>query len=711
MSNNLNNMSDFDLVNPDSIDPVLSQAFKKDIRVPNSNPVKNKKPNLHVGKLKTTAFEKARSMRGFPITGNIRSSWDDLELALENLDRAARMAGHQPLTDLTAAKEAWAILRGTTQGKVYDGFPLLNYNFAHTKYSDINKGKGLTPDHVPGEYKMKRLKDTGKTVKSLIDGKQHKIWDVTINMLWTGQNFDSDTFLLRVPKQAHNYDEFQINWRVYSMIQEDLAPTTVLNDAAGRIFHGLDSTFLSMTNGSLNEITIKYPSIINFRGLYNWGWGAHPPRIQFLQPVREQEAKQGGKNGWDPFSYSFVTRNREDQTIENIGMASPEKKAYWVAEQALNGTTGSEIARMLNERNTTPRGVFHEWVALSRNQRQLPPEAWETIKDMPGVIPEDRRIGPFDAVLAFVNNKLYGITRGGQPNTDGKSDVINDFQQGDVTKVKVINLDRHTHYYRNVDFGARYTDDIKKTFGNGKFSFDKMNTKPNYGVPKVIEMQWRTGWGYVPHRGIAKQGGVFPRIVDRLHLTPFLDQFGEKHVGYIFKHNVSGYWRFDPPEPIRAGSPEGEDPINPDRDPIDAGDPLKDEDGRDGVLMGFNTEAFGVAKMPEEELTHHPNQEGFPTQQFPGFLRNPDPNGGDLIPPTPAWKPYIALNPATGELEDDGGYWVDKTYLHGRPVKGHSSIEANIEAPRASAQLFYNFDPCFHDNAIFSWHPSSDAAR
>ncbi|EDZ67916.1 hypothetical protein NOC27_1243 [Nitrosococcus oceani AFC27] len=36
---------------------------------------------------------------------------------------------------------------------------------------------------------------------------------------------------------------------------------------------------------------------------------------------------------------------------------------------------------------------------------------------------------------------------------------------------------------------------------------------------------------------------------------------------------------------------------------------------------------------------------------------------------------------------------------------------AYTEAPRASAQLFYQFDPLFHDNAIFSFHPSSDIAR
>ncbi len=33
-------------------------------------------------------------------------------------------------------------------------------------------------------------------------------------------------------------------------------------------------------------------------------------------------------------------------------------------------------------------------------------------------------------------------------------------------------------------------------------------------------------------------------------------------------------------------------------------------------------------------------------------------------------------------------------------------MTATIEAPRAAAQLFYQFDDLFHDNAIFSPHPS-----
>ena len=46
------------------------------------------------------------------------------------------------------------------------------------------------------------------------------------------------------------------------------------------------------------------------------------------------------------------------------------------------------------------------------------------------------------------------------------------------------------------------------------------------------------------------------------------------------------------------------------------------------------------------------------------------------------------------------------TYSHGRPITAGASLSAMVESPRASAQVFYQFDDLFHDNAIFSPHPT-----
>jgi len=54
------------------------------------------------------------------------------------------------------------------------------------------------------------------------------------------------------------------------------------------------------------------------------------------------------------------------------------------------------------------------------------------------------------------------------------------------------------------------------------------------------------------------------------------------------------------------------------------------------------------------------------------------------------------------------GYSADQPYAYGRPIAPGASLNAMIEALRASAQVFYQFDDLFHDNAIFSPHPKSD---
>ena len=664
---------------PDSIDPVLTPMTGKEVRIPNTTPAFRGQAMLHASALKTTPLGEVESLLGHRIT-SMHDPLQDLELALYELLGAAKLAGAEPLADTRAAQEALDVLLGTTAGRVYDGFALLNHN----------RG-AFAPGHVPHEYKMKRLVDSGETVLSQVDGEIHKIWEVDINMLWYGQNFDSDAFLVRVPFEAQAYDELRVNWRVYSLIQEDLAPTTITNDGFGRIFHGLDSSFATLPGEHLSEISVRYPSLKHFRGMYIWGWGSHPPRVQFLQPIKEID-ETGRLN---PGGQSFATRTREDMTLAAIGDAAPEKKAYIVAMAALNGATGDEITAMLTDPATAPTGTFRQWTRLADDLRQLPPEAWDVMAKE-GYSRGD--YGDYDIIIAYMNNEIYGETPFAAFGNEGKGGVVRDWDQSDVMRVKIINLDNMVHYYRNVDFSAQLTDEMDEAFGNGKFSFEKFNPKPSYGVPKVAEMQWRTGWGYVPHLGIAGQDGLFPRPEDRVHLATFTDQFGQTQAGYQYQ-GASGYWRFNPPEPIRAGNN------------IAAGDPLRDADGKDGVKIGLDTEGFGVAKMPAGVITTHPNRAKFAELKFPGFLRNPS-DGGDIIPPTPVWAPFLTMNPETGTLRaPNGRYWTNYTYFHGRPIDPNSAIFTEVEAPRAGGQLFYQFDPLFHDNMIFSLHPRSDAIR
>ncbi|RMF68548.1 MAG: T9SS C-terminal target domain-containing protein [Calditrichaeota bacterium] len=476
-------------------------------------------------------------------------------------------------------------------------------------------------------------------------------------------------------------------------------------------FKGFDAVWTPMNGGEVMKITVSLPPSRLLKGIYTWGWRVHPPRVQFLQPVWEQVNAHTGQVELEPEGQSFAFRNRQ-LTIDDIGDAAPEKKMYQVAKAVLAGESPATIWAWLNEENSGPRGTWTEWADLAKNQLQLPPEAWDILA-AEGI--RQGEFGSYRFVVVYMNNEMYG------DGPDGPTS-IQAWAQGDIFKVKVINLDNHTHYYRQVDFGPRLNDEIANCCGAGSHSFEIMNFKPTYGAPKVAELQWRAGWGFRPHQNILQQQDVFPRQSDQALLKPYFGGFGNQYFGYQYSAaNRHGDFRFNPPGFIITA--KGQEP------PF----PLREADGSDGLVIGQLTEGYGVAKMcdPDEfplgmpcmrDLSQfNPNGvrnidtdgDGQPdVLWFPPFLRNPNPNGGDIIPPTPAWKPFLYLNPRNGTLfldpSDPGqGYWVDKTYAHGAPVYAGESLTATIEEPRAAAQLFYQFDPLFHDDAIFSPHPKT----
>jgi hypothetical protein len=122
----------------DSVDPVLSAQLGKAVRIPNTSPVHHTQPALHTSELQITPLFQAKSLLGHPITST-RDPLQDLELALYRLQMVAMSAQDNPLPELNPAREVLAILEGNTQGRVYDGFALLNFN----------RG-AITPAHIPG---------------------------------------------------------------------------------------------------------------------------------------------------------------------------------------------------------------------------------------------------------------------------------------------------------------------------------------------------------------------------------------------------------------------------------------------------------------------------------------------------------------------------------------------------------------------------------
>ncbi len=721
---------------PGILEPVSTALQGKEIRIPNSDQsVDGDEQSTIYG---TPEFEDAYSggvlsSLGHEIT-QITSPNDDMRLGLQALLGAAQGRDNDGMR--AAAQELMSILLGTTQGRIYDGFSMLNFN----RYKEPSIGPEFyQPDLVEGEYKMKWVRDSGETYVSPYDGETRKIWEVDVAMLYYDGQIDSDTFLPRFPADAHWDDTVRVNYRIYSLVQEDFSPTVVMLDRREALntvqfpFKGMDAVWIAFFPGQVLNVSVDYATIRQWRGVYTWGWREHPPRIQFLQPIYDiPDGREGneGQTVLDPQSYSFVYRNREDLTIENIGDAAPEKKMYQVAKAVLEGADPATIENWLTLEDQGPRGMWFEWADLAKVQTQLPPEAVDMLIAQ-GLPPGD--FGDYNMVTVLLNNEAYG---------EGPfSNEIITWDQGDTFKVKLINLDNHTHYFRNVDFGPRLHDDILNCCGGGETSFEIMNFKPSYGAPKVAEMQWRAGWGFRPHYDVIQQFDVFPRGKDRVNLAPYIGGEGGSFFGYQYSEKArGGDFRFNPPPFII-----GFDFENP------SSDVLRDQDGEPGLVLGQFTEGYGVAQMCPQDpwpgfcrddiQDYNPNgkknfpppplrgQPVFPEDvgkfpgdiypdeavelRFPPFIRNPAQQqfgAGDIIPPTGSWRPFLWINPNNGTLFNDPddpskGYWADLTYSHGAPVFAGQGLDATIELPRASGQVFYQFDDLFHDNLIFSPHP------
>lgn len=692
------------------LEPVTSSLQGKEIRVPNTD---QSNDGVQQSLMRSSSIEAAlatTSLLGHPIT-RVESPNLDMRIALEAMLMHAKAGDGAQMR--AQAQELIDILLGTTEGRIYDGFSMLNFN--RWKDSRITAAH-YPPDSIPGEYKMKLVTDTGETFVSPFDGETRKIWEADVSMLYYDGQIDSDTFLLRFPFAANRDDTLRIHYRIYSLVREDFSPTLVMLDRRQALntvqfpFKGFDAVWEAFEKGDVLNVTVDYPPLQMVRGVYTWGWRVHPPRIQFMQPLYETFNKQTQQVELDSGSKSFAFRNREDLTLDAIGSAAPEMKMYETAMAALNGASTEQIANWLGLRGRGPRGTLYEWADLALEQRQLPPEAWDVVVAEQGL--ERGSFGDLDMITVFLNNEMYG--------EGPKANEVVGWDQGDTFKIMLINLDDHTHYFRNVDFGTRLNDDIERCCGGGSTSFEIMNFKGTYGIPKVGEMQWRAGWGFRPHYNVIQQPELFSRGSDRAMIKPYTGGFGKTYFGYQWSEEARrGDFRFSPPPFIVSDDPP----------PF----PLRDADGEPGLVLGQFTEGMGIAQMCPDDPPgfctadfgpFNPNGvlnwpgPGDPTVpktelRFPPFLRNPAQGqfgAGDIIPPTGAWEHFLFFNPHTGSLyidENDKskGYWVDLTFQHGRPVFANGSIVASVELPRASGQVFYQFDDLFHDNSIFSPHP------
>lgn len=736
-------------------EPVLSKLMEREITIPHTKQIVDREMANQIELTVEDALG-AANMLGNSITV-VTDPHADLLNALNNLSDSAANG----VIDTNEADEIMDILLGKTSGRIYDGFALLNFN----RWNDDRIPATAFPaDAVAGEYKTKRIRHSGKSERNfkkpsegvnpaVLEGEDEvTIWEVDVNMLWYGQQFDADTFFVHIPiiNSADNVpspdDTIRINYHIYSLVEEDFAPIQLLNDADPKVeFPGEssvalphkaeDTVWVQIDKNTVAHITVQYTALRFIRGIYTWGWRVHPPRIHFMDFLRELNNAHTKKIELNPRGRSMSERNR-GLSIDDIGDAAPEKKVYEVVRAVVDGEVdnASDLFAMLNNADTEPAGTYKDWIDLMTNQIQLPPEVSEVLAS------EGMGVDDYDYVSVFMNNEMYGI---GSFHT-----AMQDWKQGDVIHSRIFNLDNHTHYYRSVDFGEALNDDMTANASNGVFSFEIFDFKPTYGAPKAAEMQWRAGWGFRPHFSIIQQEWVFPNEADHKGLKPFVaPEFSvnrmAKYYGYQFSaDNRRGDFVFDPPPYIIQSWNDM---------PFDRLYECSATNVLDlivkrwrlmknimpnmisqGLVIGQETEGFGTARMcghaehtdmfcVNDLSQYHPlsvrnvdtNLDGINDKlYFPTFLINPNTNGGDIIPPTMAWAPFLYLSPENGTIfidpnKPEKGYWTDLTFAHGRPIQPMSDIEVNIEMPRSSGQLLYQFDDLFHDNAIFSPHPFS----
>lgn len=684
---------------PGILDPVVEHYLQAGIRLPGSDQVLPPSELVNIlGGTRRRPAPGATSAAGAAITQNGTESPNrDLKIALKEIDDASALG--QMTRARAWAQEALGILHGTTQGRLYDGFPMLN----------LDRG-AWRADLVPGEYLTKRAYDSGRRAAGP-GGRPVTVWTVKVNLLFYDEEVDGDTLFLLIPPEAKPLDLLVVQWRVYASEGDNFVPTNYLNDYApfgeGLLpSKGYDVTWVTVGGKEVVDVAVNHGTIGNLRGLQGWRWRPVRPSAHFVQPVFERRDPLSGQVRRDARGAAMMELRR-GQGLDAIGDAAPETKVRQVAEAVLAGASAAAVQAMLNDPQTPPYGVWGDWAELLKSKNVLPPETWQALAQegiTPGMADP---FGPYDVVLAWANHELYAVADDPtilDPLT-GQFIPQPEDQQGARIAVKVFNHDAAEHFLQVADYGAALHDDIG-TCSNapgGSHSLEIFNEKPVYGAPKIHELMWRAGYGLRRGLGYLEPYDLFPRPADRGGLTAFQDPDGFSRLGWTWPADLRGADFIVQVPPAWLGTASG----------------LSESGVPNGVRIGATTPGFGTARMPAGDLSgFHPDglvnvdTDGDHVPDaliFPDWMRNPDPAGGDLIPTTPDFEPFLWLSPENGTpwlnpADHAQGPWAARTMAFGQPVPAAASQTLTLVRPRYTGQGLWYTDGLWRDQAITATH-------
>jgi hypothetical protein len=681
---------------PGLLDPVIQELVGRTWRLPASHQVAGASEQINiVGRVKRKPANQSQSATGQPITNaGVSSPNRDLRDALRDLDDAS--ANQQTGLMMTLAQEMRSIILGTTQGRIYDGFALLN----------SNRG-GWLQDHIPGEYKAKRAEDRGHTALGL-DGQTHTVWEVDVNLHYFDEEVDTDTYFLLIPPQADFRDMLLVHYTVYSTTTESFAPTTMLQDVdpfgAGILpSKGFDSAWKPLGTDQVTSLSMNHGPLGTIRGLQIWGWYAEPDRSVFIQPVWESLHPQTAAPQRDARG-KVMMEQMASLSAADVGPAAPEVKVLTVVEAVMQGASPAQVQAMMNNPQVAPLGTHDQWHDVLSNRSIFPQEALDLLA-LEGIFPDvigPNRLGPYDAILVYANHELYmdslDLLEGHDPLTGWAVPLPHDVQNEKVL-LKVINLDNTTHYLQSFDYGPALHDDIGtcSTAPSGGHSLEVFVDQPVQGAPKMAELQWRLGWGIRRGFGTLPQFDIFTQAADLAGLTSFQDEDSVTQSGWQYPAADRGNdWRILPPNSWLGGGAQ-----------------QLQEGGVDGVIIGDATSGFGVAKMPLTDLAaYHPqglvnvDTDGDGVNDallFPAWLQNPNALQGDLIPATKLWEPFLYINPNDGSRFKNAanpslGLWADLSFAFGEPLVTGANRSFEIRRPRSLGQALWHVDGLFRES-------------
>lgn len=672
---------------PGILDPIAVELLHQALRIPATEQVigDSELVNL-VGKVKRKKARGSRSATGALIQ-DARSVTKNIERSLEDLADAA-LSGN--VADMrTAARELRDFLTGGTSGFISDGFPLFHHH-----------GSALAPDHLAGEYRMKRLQRSGYTFLD-DQGQTRDYWEVTWRLMWTDAGAESDLALLEIPSTVHPADRVLVHYEIYCSAADECGPMSYLDDsdlvtADGLPFKGYDATWVRLHEDEIHEFSVDHGAVGALRELAIRGWRVKPEPMARVDLVREVFNVHTQRDERDSRGQALAAAGRA-LSFDTISDAAPEMKIWQVASAALQGTPPQQIAAAMHQEQVSPLGTWTEWATLIEDRHELPREALDLLAQE-GIVPGANRLeplGPYDFVAVQMNHEWYGLSADQAAAPFAPPVNLSSTGQGAQQTVKLINLDQIVTGVQVTDYGPALHDDLATCYyaPHGGKSLEIFSDKPIYGYPKADEFAWRTAWGFRPGVGVLGQYDLFPRYRDRVGTQRFTDSFGTMRRGWQYPANMrGGDFRVNPPlsTMARSGRP--------------ALHGLKEADGSTGLVIGARTPGYGFAKMPFTDLSgFHPqglvnadtDGDQIPDALlFPQWQRNPDVQGGDLILSTPEWSPFLYLNPDNGTVwidpaQPSRGLWGLFTYGLGEPLPAGSATRVDWMRPRALGQAVW----------------------